>query len=285
MQWYYSADGAAVGPRTADDLEELYAAAEIAADTLVWRKGFAEWTPLGDTEDFAPLIDAGLPPPLPQARRLATAYGTDDEEPAADHATRRFAGDHRAASDSALTAATVAPVFAGPWTRFFARSIDITILLTLLIIGLYLVPPAVSPGLSLQLNSNPGALLLPLLLVALLLNAVIITLCGNSLGKAIFGIRAEPIEGDWRFGLDGNLKREFRVWVWGLALGLPLVSFFTLVPAFHRVLRGTPTAYDLGRATVRAYSQSRFRRTLGMLFALLPYLGILTQAAIDLQVI
>lgn len=286
MQWYYSADGAAVGPHSADDIEDLFATGEVAADTLVWRKGFAEWTPLGDTDEFAQLADAGLPPPLPPAQRKAAAYGADDDVLVADPlADDRRAGRHdddTRVTTFPFTAATVAPVLAGPWTRYFARSIDMIIITLLLPTALYLGLRLASPQLSAKILSLDapamGLLLLPL---AFLANAIIITLFGNSLGKALFAIRAEPNDPDRHFGWGSNIVREFRVWFQGMALYIPLLSLFTMIPAFRRVLRGAPTTYDLGRVSVRSYSQSRLRRTLGMLFALLLHVGIVALGAAD----
>ena len=286
MQWYYSADGAAVGPHSADDIEDLFATGEVAADTLVWRKGFAEWTPLGDTDEFARLADAGLPPPLPPAQRKATSYDADDDVLVADRlADDRRAGRHdddTRVTTSPFTAATVAPVLAGPWTRYFARSIDMIIITLLLPTALYLGLRLASPQLSAKMLSPDapamGLLLLPL---AFLANAIIITLFGNSLGKALFAIRAEPNDPDRHFGWGSNIVREFRVWFQGMALYIPLLSLFTMIPAFRRVLRGAPTTYDLGRVSVRAYSQSRLRRTLGMLFALLLHVGVAALGALD----
>jgi hypothetical protein len=285
MQWYYSAAGAAVGPHSADDIEDLFATGEVSADTLVWRKGFAEWTPLGDTAEFAKLADAGLPPPLPPAQRQATAYGADDvlvaDRPADDRPTVRHDDDTRVTT-SPFTAATVAPVLAGPWTRYFARSIDMIIIILLLPTALYLGLRLASPQLLAKILSlGAPAMALLLLPLAVLTNAIIITLFGNSLGKAIFAIRAEPNDPDRHFGWGGNIVREFRVWLQGMALYIPLLSFFTMIPAFRRVLRGAPTTYDLGRASVRAYSQSRLRRALGMLFALLLYVGVAALGAVD----
>jgi len=319
MHWYYSTGQDPVGPHSRDDIETLLHAGELTADTLVWRKGLADWVALADTEEFAPLLAAAAPPPVPPLRWQATRHHADDLRGGDHRGDDRPGGDHRgdhellvgdrvavgrrddglsddthsyhyrpgdelsadeARGDRALphglTAANVAPVLAGPWTRFFARSIDLTIILLLLptaiYLGLRLTAPSLAEGF---LALDASTRLLPLLPLAIISNAIIITLFGNSLGKAIFAIRAEPIEFSFaRFGWGANLMRECRVWIQGMALGIPLVSFFTMVPAFRAVLRGAPTSYDLGRATVRAYSPSRLRRALGMLFALALYAGV-----------
>jgi len=314
MDWYYSAEGAAVGPHSADEIESLFASRQITAETLVWRKGLAEWTPLADTPEFAHLIDDALPPPLPAARQQATAYAADgdvlvadrvgdyrpgsdrtdaDESYRADDDESQRAGDdesHRAGDDGepafTLAPAPAAHALAGPWTRYFARSIDISIIATVLLTGIYWVLPWVNPKLYLQVYFvDPRAMVFLLLPVVVVINAVIITLTGNSLGKAIFAIRAEPVDGRPRFGLGGNLKREFRVWAQGLGLGIPLVNIFTMVSAYRAVLAGSPAPYDTKVATVRAHSQNRLRRTLGILFGLALYAVITAVNLVDKRAI
>lgn len=308
MHWYYSADGAAVGPHSADDIENLFATRQITAETLVWRKGFAEWTALADTDAFGHLIDDGLPPPLPAASRQATAHGGADDvlvadrladyRPGSDRAADNYRhgdeddddstayDDDGAAGHTGFSAAHVAPVLAGPWSRYFARSIDISIIATVLLTGFYWVLPAVNLQLYLQLYFvDIRALVVLAMPVTLLVNAIIITLTGNSLGKAIFGIRAEPVDGRARFGFGGNLMREVRVWAQGLALGIPVLNFFTMIPAYRAVLRGAPAPYDTGLATVRAYSDSRLRRALGILLALALYVAITAINAVDKRAI
>jgi len=45
MQWYYSQEGQQKGPVAAEQLEELARSGAVAAQTLVWREGFATWVP------------------------------------------------------------------------------------------------------------------------------------------------------------------------------------------------------------------------------------------------
>ncbi|HEV2517970.1 MAG TPA: RDD family protein [Devosia sp.] len=296
MNWYYSTGADPVGPHSEDDIANLLHSGKLNAKTLVWRKGFADWTALADTGEFAALLDAPPPPPVPSARPQATGRDTGDhpgdellvdDRIDAPREADRLVGDDEPEPAFTLAPAAAAPALAGPWTRYFARSIDISIIATVLLTGLFLLLPLVSPQLYYQLYFvDIRALVFLAVPVALFINAIIITLCGNSLGKAIFGIRAEPIAGRPRFGFGSNLLREFRVWAQGLALGIPLLNFFTMIPAYRAVLRGAPAPYDIGTATVRAYSQSPVRRTLGMLFALALYAGItvlngLDRAALD----
>jgi hypothetical protein len=61
MNWHYAAGTEQRGPFSEEKIRELIAAGNIAADTLVWRKGMADWRPARDTELF------GAPPPASES--------------------------------------------------------------------------------------------------------------------------------------------------------------------------------------------------------------------------
>ena len=61
--WYIIVEGATLGPFTE---EELAAHPGFSPDALVWRDGFAGWTPAREVEELKTLFrDKGAPPPLP----------------------------------------------------------------------------------------------------------------------------------------------------------------------------------------------------------------------------
>lgn len=173
---------------------------------------------------------------------------------------------------------------AGPWTRFFARVIDVAlpsrILVAVLATAFFFADPPLYLFVARAVNP---LLLLPISLpLVAAFNAVLITLFGNTLGKAILGIKTMPVHGTHGFRLLDNLSRELRVWLLGCGLGIPFVFIVTMWLAFRRVCTGQPTAYDAGRARVVAVSKGRFRRGAGILLALTLsgatlYLGVLAQ--------
>ena len=280
MDWYYSSEGKPVGPHSVEDIESLFVTSQISASTLVWRKGLSQWSQLSETPEFSNLADDEAPPPLPP--RTHAAARPDAEILVEDKIYD--IGEARVDREPVFnfSQALITPNLAGPWTRYFARSIDLSIIASALLTGIYWVLPSINPKLYLQIYFvDPRAMFLIMLPFAHFINAIIISLTGNSLGKAIFAIKAEPIDGRDRFSLGGNIAREFRVWTQGLALGIPLLNLFTMVPAFRAVSKGLPAPYDFRVATVRACSKSGVRRTIGMLFGLSLYLGIAVLNALD----
>lgn len=54
--WYASVDGERAGPFSYQDIAELVQRHAVNPQSLVWRKGFAEWTPAGLVEELRPYL-------------------------------------------------------------------------------------------------------------------------------------------------------------------------------------------------------------------------------------
>lgn len=79
--WHLVIQQEQVGPMTAADVEQRFAAGEIDAETFVWREGFADWTPLAQVDTFASLASsAAANEALPGAgaAAISAAFGGMD---------------------------------------------------------------------------------------------------------------------------------------------------------------------------------------------------------------
>lgn len=79
--------------------------------------------------------------------------------------------------------------------------------------------------------------------VALFANALLIGLCGTSLGKLIMGIYVCDSEGR-TIGAARGFKREFLVWFRGLAIGVPILNLIAMVMAYNRYTTSGVTSWD-----------------------------------------
>jgi hypothetical protein len=109
-----------------------------------------------------------------------------------------------------------------------------------------------------------GLVCLPL---AMVFDAGIHSVCGNTPGKALLGLRV----GDLRAvppGFSAYLRRNMAVWVKGLAMGAPLVNLLTLGYQHGRVKADGVAAYDVRTGhRVRAGKLPLWRRgVFAMLF-------------------
>src|SRR5690606_18333010 len=125
-------------------------------------------------------------------------------------------------------------------------------LATVIFIGLGIYASYFQPGLYVQITSMDDRFLFLLVLpFAHVLNAVIISVTGNSPAKALFAIKAVPLAVDrTTFTFTENIRRELNVWIRGLGFGFPLITLFTMISAYNKVSKALPAGYDEGAATV-----------------------------------
>ena len=225
-EWHYMVGGKPVGPITADDIERKFREGVVQRDTLVWTEGMPEWRPMHEVDAFSSVTRKSSPPPIPGSPPVAPSV---EPNPTSDsEIAESSVKDREQIKLSNLR--TSEPRI--PWSRYFARMLDVSVLCSLILILSIVVSPYISPSLYLALyTSDERALVLVALPFVMVVNAIIITIFGNSLGKKIFGIHAVNVQADRPFTFMENIARELRVWARGLALGIPIVNFFTMIPA------------------------------------------------------
>lgn len=64
-RYHYAIDGQQNGPVSFDKLKELFASRTINRDSLVWKQGMQNWTPLKEVDELKPFLGGNTPPPLP----------------------------------------------------------------------------------------------------------------------------------------------------------------------------------------------------------------------------
>lgn len=209
-EWWYSEKSKKIGPVRIEELSKLFQSGKITPNTMVWQEGMPEWKALGDVESLEPLRTT-LPPPLP---------------PKSEPDVLSFP-------------------LAKRWPRFFARIFDVwwQVLAVSVVAGYTL--GTYSAGFVEWIN-GPGAgqlfgiACLPL---ALVLDALIYKLVGNTPGKAILGLKVTTLNGK-PLGFGQYLGRNMSLWASGLAFGLPLINLFTLANQSSRLGKGKQASYD-----------------------------------------
>jgi hypothetical protein len=118
------------------------------------------------------------------------------------------------------------------------------------------------------LPSNELALGVMALPIAVVLESLIYSAAGNTPGKWILGIRVARID-QTRLPFTVALTRNLRCWVFGLGLGIPIVSLFTMVNAHGKAKRGEAQSWELATYS-RCYSivSSSTRTVIGALLAI-----------------
>lgn len=134
---------------------------------------------------------------------------------------------------------------AGNWKRWFARLFDFwweTIAVVL--VGTPLLAKY-SPG-YVDLVDGPGGTVLAGLLflpAALILDAIVYRLIGNTPGKALLGAQVRTLDGG-RLTFQQYLGRNFSMWMRGLAFGIPIANLVAMGNQSRRLNQGKQASYD-----------------------------------------
>lgn len=125
-----------------------------------------------------------------------------------------------------------------PWVRFFARMLD-TALATVV---LALITSVGEPSLFALNDLEPGIAFAALLLWVPV-ESLLIAWWGTTPGKALLGVSIRTYEGS-RLPVLVAFNRSFRVWFFGWAAGLPLLSFAAPIVAYFRLRKAGVTPWD-----------------------------------------
>jgi uncharacterized RDD family membrane protein YckC len=228
--WYYQNGTDWTGPFSEAQLAALLAARVVTRETLV-RAGDVDATrQLSEAFDFA----REAPPPLPADARA------DEATPAARaHVAPPALSESGAWTDTSPH----------PWRRYLARMFDILIFSSLswLLIGFAFgaIDPDSAQAFFAMFEGRWGALVGALIGVPLACtwSAIFIGLTGGTPGKWLFGVRIVDADGNPP-GLFVAFEREAMVWIVGMGLALPVVSFVTLIAAYMHLDKDKITGWD-----------------------------------------
>ncbi len=171
-----------------------------------------------------------------------------------------------------------------PWRRYFSRQLDTAIsgliAEVVLIWGLSAVDPEAG-GRLVNILTTVGIYFQTMIIVALAVvpNALIVGLSGSSIGKWIFGIRVQRPDGR-PIGVVRAVEREIRVLVWGLGLGIPLISLITMIASCMGLVEKGSTGWDRDMRNVIAQRPNNVVQIVVNLLGVGAYVGLLIGLAI-----
>jgi uncharacterized RDD family membrane protein YckC len=208
--WWYAEKEKKTGPLEQGELTPLIQSGKIGPKTMLWREGMESWLPLDEIEELQPL-KAAVPPPLPPK-----------------------------ASIDPLTYP-----LATRWQRFFARIFDMWWEILLIAVAVGAVLGRYSAGFVEWINSPGASSLFAILCLpfALILDAAIYRIIGNTPGKALLGLKVGLLDAS-PLSFGQYLIRNMAIWAKGLALGLPLINLFTMAHQSGRLNKGQQASYD-----------------------------------------
>ena len=171
-----------------------------------------------------------------------------------------------------------------PWRRFLARTLDIMVIGTLLLIGFVLLialffPRNIEGFISLLENTILAGSFAYLLWLPV--EGVCLATFGTTPGKWLLGIRVLSKDGTKLTYLTA-LQRTLLVWVQGDAAGIPILILLTRVFAHKRLLATGTTLWDAKLGSVVVHQEwGKIRQLLTFLVAVAILLAIKFYSFID----
>ena len=175
------------------------------------------------------------------------------------------------AMSSSASSTTVAPLPAAtaearPWTRYWARTLDIAI--SSMVLGLIL--GALAPALAKMSKALLGFLIL---LVWVFIETALLASWGTTPGKWLLSTAVRTARGAKPDGWAA-LSRSFDVWLRGLGVGIPLISLFTMVKAYNRLKTTGDTLWDANGGFVVRHEPLRAARLVLVVLVALAWAGL-----------
>lgn len=239
--WYYTDyQRNRLGPVQADDLRQLHEAGQLAADTLVWREGWAQWKPWHEAVGE---VVPGAGRPSLEAASFATARGDVPAQAGNPYAIAEprspYAPPAARLADDAGVVHGGEVVDAGFWKRYAAYVIDgLVVGVAALVVQMGLavamfgsLAAAGSPGTLFSTTAGIAALglmyLLPLALQAVYFAWFHAGSAQATLGKMAVGIKVVDANGG-RISFARGIGRFFATILSSLILGIGfLMAAFT----------------------------------------------------------
>lgn len=223
QEWWYARGGRQHGPLPMEHLRDLLASGKLDTGTWFWTPGLMAWARAGT---------------LP-------AFGGQEGD-------SRVAPQVRDAAPISLPTA-IRPRLAGAWSRFWAQWLDIYLVKAILTLLLALA------GFRLERDGTRFLGFLLVLPVGLMAQAALLATIGTTPGKAFLGLRVRRLDGR-RPDLPTLVRRQWLLWLKGLALGLPLVDIATMYHAKERLAQALPTRWDDAAGTDVYQDEDRYSR-------------------------
>jgi uncharacterized RDD family membrane protein YckC len=160
-----------------------------------------------------------------------------------------------------------------PWVRYWARIIDIFVVALIFgfIIGLVEELSSSSTGI-LEL---PNAVLNIIVIVLVpFVEAIFISNWGATPGKMLLKTKVLNVNGQYPSYMEA-LIRSFRVAWQGLGLGIPIVSWVTLLISYSNLKNDSITSWDANLETVVIHKKIGVTRTIISLIVIIAFFGLI----------
>jgi len=276
--WWYLEGETKVGPSDTDNFIQTIKTKPLSADTFVWTSGYDDWKTLGNIPEFASYLrQEEMPPPLPKMpppapKNDAVSPVSLEKIPVSEPDTVK---------DNAPVTKHLPQ--AGNWRRFFARTLDLLLIMPILTVVSSFTLSYHFIGFSAWISESGSNTAFNLLLfpVGLLIECLIYKLFKSTPGKALFGLQVLDYN-QKKISPDSYAGRNFSVWKSAYAFGLPLFNIGTMANQYSSVRKSGKTTYDqkLGFTVVKS-KPNIFKATIAIVLFVAGLFGIVIMSKVN----
>jgi uncharacterized RDD family membrane protein YckC len=225
--WFYIRNHYQQGPVGLFELKKLFEQGILSADTFIWTKNMKCWQ---------------------MAKTLDLFYGVIPKTESEEQVPKNYAIDWEEVKKDTYPNGR-------PAVRYLARFFDLSLFSLFLITFVSIFSP------KFILESSEIFIFMFSLILYILVEAVILSIFGNTLGKAILNTRLRTVNGEPIDFLTA-LKRSIFVNAAGMGFGVPIINFICFYFSYFDLKKNGKSTWDEQIGTVVLYGQVNLTRIL-----------------------
>ena len=218
--WFYVRNHHQHGPVGLFELEKLFEQGVLSGETFIWTKEMECWQMANCLSYFSDKF-----------------FILDQVEQSSDN----LAGQWQEIKKDTYPKGR-------PFIRYLARLFDLSLFSLFLIIFVSIFSP------KFVVHSSPIFIFILSLCLYILVEALILSIFGNTLGKSILNARIRTINGE-PINFFTALKRSIFVTAAGMGFGVPLINFICFYFSYFDLKRNGKSTWDQQIGTVVLYGQ------------------------------
>lgn len=144
------------------------------------------------------------------------------------------------------------------WARFFARTTDYLIIF---LVSIMITNYVFHSLLKMILEKSLGFLFIIIIMVSwVFIESILLYTTGTTPGKWLFNIHIYKKNGN-KIGLIQAMNRSTLVWLDGFAMGIPLISFATLLRSYYSIDKNKVAPWDKDKDIMIKHENMGFTRS------------------------
>lgn len=248
MKKYFYSDGKEKkGPFSFEEMKNEV----INQDTLIWYEGLGDWTSIKEIKEFEEILQLSPPPINIKDTKVSSGNNSDST----NINTAQIHDNEKSSVENNWEIESI--IINHPWRRFFARTIDLfTTGLLMLMLCSYFIGMTFPDNIDnyIKFLENPIGAAIALYLLWIPTETLFLFFIGTTPAKWLFGIHVKSQTGE-NLSFSQSLKRAFQAFVYGDGFAIPLITLFTRIYSYRKLVNKGRTSWDSNVGSIIFYEE------------------------------